>query len=135
MRRLRRIKTPALKWPANTKEEVDTAIRRIGELQRERSRIQAEMNDEINSVNELYAQKAKQPIEEIDGRIASVQAWCESRRAELTTTSKTVKFDAGEVRWRKLPPKVSIRKVDAVIQELQLRDSCARKSRSTKRLF
>ena len=122
VKRLRKIKTPTMRWPVESKEEVNDSIKRIGDLQRERVRIQAEMNDEINALNEIYAKKAKHPAEEINGRIASVQAWCESRRAELTkTTSKTVKFDAGEVSWRKCPPKVSIRKVEAVIQELQER--------------
>ena len=52
-------------------------------------------------------------------RLASVQAWCESRRTTLTAASKTAKFSMGEVRWRKRPPKVLVRGKDAVIQALQ----------------
>ena len=52
MKSLARIKTPALRWPVDNKEEVDDAIRRIGELQRERSRIETEMNDELSGGEE-----------------------------------------------------------------------------------
>ena len=119
MKRLRKIKTPTMRWPVQTKEEVDDSIRRIGELQRERSRIETEMNDELAAVKKSYEQKAEKPTEELRVRLASVQAWCESRRTTLTAASKTAKFSMGEVSWRKRPPKVSIRETEAVIQVLQ----------------
>ena len=119
MKRLSKIKTPTMRWPVQTKEEVDDSIKRIGELQRERSRIETEMNDELAAVKKSYEQKAEKPTEELRVRLASVQAWCESRRTTLTAASKTAKFSMGEVSWRKRPPKVSIRETEAVIQALQ----------------
>ena len=59
MKSLARIKTPALRWPVDNKAEVDDAIRRIGELQRERSRIETEMNDELATMKKSYEQKAE----------------------------------------------------------------------------
>ena len=103
MKRLRKIKTPALKWPANTKEEVDDAIKRIGELQRERSCIKAQMNNDLAAVKKSYELKAEQPTKELSGRLAGVQAWCESCRDTLVSATKTVKFSMGEVSWRKRP--------------------------------
>ena len=72
MKRLRKIKTPTIRWPVQTKEEVDDSIRRIGELQRERSRIETEMNDELAAVKKSYEQKAEEPTEELRVRLASV---------------------------------------------------------------
>ena len=77
------------------------------------------MNDEMVKVKKSYEQKAEEPTEELRVRLASVQAWCESRRGELTSASKTAKFKMGEVSWRKRPPKVLIRGTEAVIQKLQ----------------
>ena len=72
MKRLRKIKTPTIRWPVQTKEEVDDSIRRIGELQRERSRIETEMNDELAAVKKSYEQKAEEPTEELRVLLASV---------------------------------------------------------------
>ena len=59
VKRLSKIKTPTMRWSVQTKEEVDDAIRRIGQLQRECSRIEAAMNDELAAVKKSYEQKAE----------------------------------------------------------------------------
>ena len=119
MKRLSKIKTPTMRWPVQKKEEVDDAIKRIGDMQRERSRIETEMNDELAAVKKSYGQKAEEPTEELQGRLAAVQSWCESRRDTLVSSFKTAKFSMGEVSWRKRPPRVSIRRTEDVIQALQ----------------
>ena len=84
MKSLARIKTPALCWPIDNKEEVDEAIRRIGELQRERPRIETEMNDELATVKKSYEQKAEQPTEELRSlRLGSVLVRESSEHAHL----------------------------------------------------
>ena len=119
MKRLRKIKTPAPRWPVKSIEEVDDSIKRIGDLQRERERIEAEMNDQLATVKESYEQKAAQPTEELRARLDAVRRWCEPRRNTIAPSSKTGKFKTGEVSWRNRPPKVSIRGKEAVIQALQ----------------
>ena len=71
VKRLGKIKTPTMRWLVQTKEEVDDSIRRIGELQRECSRSETEMNDELAAVKKSYEQKAEKPTEELRVRLAS----------------------------------------------------------------
>jgi len=48
-------------------------------------------------------------------------AWAEANRMALTKggRTKTVKMGAGIIRWRQLPPKVSLKGVDAIIEHLK----------------
>ena len=58
--------------------------------------------------------------EKIAPKQDAVQAWCESRRDELTLNGKTKTgtFNTGEVQWRQRPPSVGIRGTESVIESL-----------------
>lgn len=112
-------KTKTIAAPAaQSKDEAEQLIARMGDLQRERIRIQADYGDEAAKLK-ATAEQAVQPldaeIEDIQGR---VQGWCEANRNAITQGGKVkfALFATGEVRWRALPPKVTIRGADKVIE-------------------
>lgn len=120
MGKVLKIKQEAKAAP-QTIEQVVGAIAEIGVAQRERTRIEAEMNDELAAVRQRFEQMAAPYAEKIRDRSQGVQTWCEAHRAEITENgkTKTVAFPSGEVRWRKNPPKANIKNADQVIDLLK----------------
>jgi phage host-nuclease inhibitor protein Gam len=103
---------------AQSREEAETLIARMGDLQRERARRQADYGDKAASLK-AEAESVVQPLDvEIEDIRTRVQGWCEANRNTITQGGK-VKFAAfatGEVKWRALPPKVTIRGAEKVIE-------------------
>lgn len=117
-----RIKTEAVQHDVpQTLPEVNDAIAAIGQAQRERTRIEAEMNDNLASVRAEYEAIAKPHADRIAELTQGVQFWCESHRDNLTKggKTKTAKLAAGEVSWRMRPPSVTVRGKEAVIAALK----------------
>lgn len=104
-----------------SREEVNRAIADIGVAQRERERIQAQMNDDLANIRARYEEAAKPHAERIQALTQGVAAWCEAHRDELTKggRTKTAKLATGEVSWRTRPPSVSVRGKEAVIDALR----------------
>ena len=116
-----KVKQAAARFPVpQSRDEVNHAIRRIGEISRERARIEADMNDHLAALKENFETEA-QPIKaEIEALSEGVQTWCEAHRAQLLPgAAKTAAFPAGEVAWRVRPPKCVIKGVEAVIDILR----------------
>jgi phage host-nuclease inhibitor protein Gam len=100
----------------NGKEQVSEFIALIGEAQRERERIQADMNDELAAVKARFEELAAPYKEDIEALGKGVQLWCEANRADLTKGKiKHYVFPAGQVAWRMRPPRVVVRAVENVI--------------------
>ncbi len=117
-----RLKVEALDhFVAQSREDVNHAIAEIGRLQRERDRIQAEMNDNLATIRAEYEAQAKPHADRISDLTHGVHTWCEAHRAELTREgkTKTCRFASGEVSWRTRPPSVVVRGADAVIKALK----------------
>jgi len=117
-----RAKTKSIAKPAaQSREEAEELIARMGDLQRQIARRQADYGDQAARMKAEH-EKALQPLgQELEEARERVQGWCEANRNELTRNGK-VKFAAlatGEVKWRALPPKVSLRNVEGVIEALQ----------------
>lgn len=113
-----RVKQTASPFPVpQTKEQVNTAIARIGVLQRERALIETAMNDEFAKLKERYEKEAAPMREEIQSLSKGVQIWCEANRAVITNgdKTKTVDFPAGTINWRLTPPKVSLKNIEGII--------------------
>ncbi|MBE2896763.1 host-nuclease inhibitor protein Gam [Pasteurellaceae bacterium HPA106] len=104
-----------------TREEVEVAIKKIGDLQRELLRQATLQNDELAAVTERFAPILQELEEKIKPMQSAVQAWCESHRDELTNKGKTKtgSFNTGEVQWRQRPPSIVIRGKDKVIEALK----------------
>ena len=115
-----RLKAKAKPIVPQTREQTSDAIRRIGVLQRELQRIQADLNDAIASVREQHEARAQPLAAEIEALTAGVQTWCEAHRQEICgKESKTARFPAGEVSWRMTPGKVVLKGVESVIRRLK----------------
>lgn len=117
----KRIKAAATLWAAQSKDEVISGIKQLGDIQRELIRTETEMNDAIAEVTARHSpviESLKTRMEELQG---GIQTWCEAHRDELTGGGK-VKFanlTTGEVQWRNRPPSVNIRGAEAVIDFLK----------------
>jgi hypothetical protein len=118
-----RIKTDTFAVSYQTRDEVETAIKEIGDLNRELERLAIEQNDKLAAITEEYAPLMNEVKEKLAPKQDAVQAWCESRRDELTQNGKTKtgSFNTGEVQWRQRPPSVGIRGVDSVLDSLKMR--------------
>lgn len=120
MAKAARVKAPAMIDVPQTLDEVNRAIAEIGIAQRERDRIQADMNDALAATREGYEAQAAPYAARIKELTAAVQLWCEANRARLTENgkTKTAKLAAGEVSWRMRPPSVVVRGADMVLEAL-----------------
>lgn len=118
-----RIKTDTFAERYQTRDEVEVAIKEIGDLNRELERLAIEQNDKLAAITEEYAPLMNEVKEKLAPKQDAVQAWCESRRDELTQNGKTKtgSFNTGEVQWRQRPPSVGIRGVDSVLDSLKMR--------------
>lgn len=116
-----RVKSATQSAIYQSRDEVQVAIKIIGDKQRELQRLATEMNDELAAISASYAQHIDALKEDIKPMQKGVQMWCEVHRNELTDNGKckTGSFITGEVQWRVKPPSVSVRNADAVIELLE----------------
>jgi phage host-nuclease inhibitor protein Gam len=114
-------KTKAGAPAPQSREEAASFIRRIGENARTIARFQAEMNDAIAKLKEDAENAAAPRAEEIKRLTEGLRAWCDANRAALTDGGKRKFADlgTGKVEWRKSPPKVTIRDVEAVLAAIK----------------
>lgn len=108
---------------AQSREETEAAIARIGVAQRALQRLDADLGDRVAKVKEAVEAKASPIREDIERDQALVQGWCEANRGALTRGGevKFALFTTGEVKWRQRPPRVSLRNVESVIEHLKER--------------
>jgi phage host-nuclease inhibitor protein Gam len=123
------LKTKAPATPAaQTREQAEAMVHRIGEIQRELVRRDADLGDSMARIKKA-AEEASIPLkDELRGRQEAVQAWAEANRVVITRQgrTKTVELATGKVSWRQRPPSVKLRGVEAVIQYLLARPSLSR---------
>lgn len=122
-----RTKTEAVIGCQNRDEAVE-AVKRIGDLSREKERIQAEMNDRMAELQQR-ADEAVAPIaDEIQALEDSVKVWATANRDALTDGGK-VKFadlTTGIIRWRNNPPKCTVSGQEAVLALMEGNDLYSR---------
>lgn len=115
-----KLKAVAAVWVAQSRTDVEVAIRNIGKAQRRMQRIEAEMNDELAKIKERHEKAAQPHRDEVERLQKGVQTWCEANRDQLTPgKTKTASFTTGEVSWRVRPPSCAIRGAEAVIDALK----------------
>ncbi|MBR5940573.1 MAG: host-nuclease inhibitor Gam family protein [Neisseriaceae bacterium] len=116
-----RLKAAAVVANVQSKEDCAEKIRKIGDLQGEINRMEADMNEHIRMLKEEYANNAAPLNEEIAALQAGVQSYCEANRDTLTNCGKVKFFDfvTGVVKWRIKPPSVKLTGVSAVIELLK----------------
>jgi len=121
MAKPKKVKALAAAGVMQSRDKVIDAVSKIGDAMRERSRIEAAMNDELAQIKTLFEKQALPHNDLIAQLSTGVQGWCEAHRDELTQggKTKTAALPTGEVKWRTTPPSVSIKGVEAVLQLLR----------------
>ena len=122
IRKTSRVKVFAADVPVPQNEDgLNFCVSRIGTRQRERVRIETEMNDALAAVKAKYEALAAPHKEELAALTEGVRIYCEANRAALTKDGKRKykRLAAGEVSWRARPPKVTIRRVAKAIEALE----------------
>lgn len=117
-----RIKADAVQhWVPENRDAVNDAIAEIGRLQRDRERIQADMNDRMAKLKAEHDAAAKPHAERLSELVKGVQLWCEANRAALTKDGKVKfhEFATGIVKWRNTPWSASVSKVADVLALLK----------------
>lgn len=117
----KKLKQTAKVWIPQSQDEVSTAIKAVGDVSRELTRLQTAMNDSIATITQDY-----QPtLDGLKGRLQSlqdgIQVWCEANRDKLTNggKTKTANLITGNVLWRQRPPSVRIRGEESVLDMLR----------------
>lgn len=112
--------TAKLVVPQN-REEAEAWIRQIGEHRRELVRIETFQNDEMAAVKDKHEQLAKPYHDDVEALIEGLQVWAIANREQLTGGGKrqSAELATGMISWRVLPPRVTIRKAENVIDALK----------------
>lgn len=120
-KRKMRLKAAAASYTPQSREQVSSDIKKIGDIQRELTRIETEINDEIAVITNRNMPTIEALKAELNLLQKGVQTWCEANRDEITDhKTKTVNLITGEVSWRTRPESVSIKGVDVVIKALKI---------------
>ncbi|HGJ5878442.1 MAG TPA: host-nuclease inhibitor Gam family protein [Arsenophonus nasoniae] len=120
-KKITRLKAAAGACTPQTREQVMDDIKRLGDIQREMTRLETQINDEIARLTHQHAAD----IEAMKARITllqkGIQTWCDANREGLTQNgkTKTVNLITGEVSWRNRPPSVSLKGMDDILQALE----------------
>ncbi len=111
----KRLKATARTYASQSRADVQDDIKTLGDLQREHSRLSANLNDTIADLVKAAAPGLKALSESIIELQGGVQTWCEAHREELCGKGKSANLITGEVQWRLRPPSVSVRGQEAVL--------------------
>lgn len=115
-----RLKAAAASYTPQSREQVSVDIKKIGDIQRELTRIEADANDQIAVIMNQNTPKIEALRAELDVLQKGVQTWCEANRSSITKgSSKTANLITGEVAWRTKPDSVSIKGVELVLEALK----------------
>ena len=111
MARVRIEETKLKSW-----DEVDGALKQIGECQRSICSIEGKMNDKINQVKQKAEDEAKEYKEKIKGLEAQVKEFVEDNRDDLGN-KKTKELNFGKLGYRK-STKISLPKAATKVAEI-----------------
>ncbi len=113
-------KAKAAPWACQTKEQTQEAIRALGDAQRELTRLETTINDQIAAITDANKDQVEALKARIQTLIDGIHVWCEANRAALLVGGgKTANLTSGSVKWRERPPSVSIRSVEKVLETLR----------------
>lgn len=117
----KKLKTRAVAYAPQTRDDCASDIAKVGDLQREIARMTADMNDAISGITQSWQPQIDAAKERLEVLQQGVQTWCEANRNDLTSGGKvkTANLVTGEVAWRQRPPSCSIRNAEGVIETLK----------------
>lgn len=104
-----------------SRDDCAAHIRRLGDVQRARARLETEMNDRLAALIEECAPELAALKAQADALMEGIRTWCEAHRTALTDGGKvkTANLVTGDVAWRQRPPSVSVRGAETVIETLE----------------
>jgi len=114
-----KIKATAKRYVSQSRADAQADIKAIGDLQREHTRLSADLNDAIANLTEAAAPQLKALSERVMELQGGVQSWCEANRTDLCGRGKSANLVTGEVQWRQRPPSVTVRGAEAVLSWLK----------------
>ncbi|PAV04610.1 host-nuclease inhibitor protein Gam [Arsenophonus sp. ENCA] len=116
-----RIKSAATLRTPQTREQVISDIKELGDTQREITRLETQINDEIAKLTHAHAADIEAMKASITLLQKGIQTWCEANREALTENgkTKTANLITGEVSWRNRPPSVSLKGMEDILQALE----------------
>ena len=104
------------------RDEAAAMLREVGDRDREITRLETAMNDELAAIKQRYEALAA-PIKEARvERVEGLRIWAEANRQQLTQgKTKTVDLGTGKVSWRMRPPSVRIARgvAESIVQTLR----------------
>ncbi len=115
----KKLKATARRYASQSRADVQDDIKTLGDLQREHTRLSADLNDAIANLTKAAAPSLKALSESIIELQCGVQTWCEAHREEICGKGKSANLITGEVAWRQRPPSVSVRGQEAVLAWLK----------------
>lgn len=106
--------------PQNREEAVNM-ITSIGNNQRERQRLTADMDDEISVIRERYDKQINPLNTEIQELTDGLHTWAEANKDVLTNggKTKTANMMTGEIKWRMRPMSCKAVRVKEAIEEIK----------------
>ena len=119
-----RIKATATAYSSQTRDDCITDIKKLGDVQRDLTRRQADMNDEIAEITKRHSARIEALNDQVTTLQKGIQTWCEANRDALTEGGKvkTANLITGEVQWRQRPPSCKVRNEEGVIETLERLD-------------
>lgn len=117
----RKLKQTAKVWIPQSQDEVSAAIKSVGDISREMTRLQTAMNDSIATITQDYQPTLDGLKDRLQNLQDGIQVWCEANRDKLTNggKTKTANLITGNVLWRQRPPSVRIRGEENVLDMLR----------------
>ena len=117
----KKIKAPAAVVAIpQTREECAKFIKLLGDEKRQFEQSRAEMNAALSDITQSFQPVLAASEKRAQELQAGIQAWCEANRATLCQSGlKSASLVTGEVAWRQLPPSVTVRGADSVIETLE----------------
>jgi phage host-nuclease inhibitor protein Gam len=113
-------KKAAALYACQSKEETMDAIKQLGDAQRELTRLETSINDEIAAITAREKERIEALRSRIEALTGGIHLWCESNRTHLCANGgKTANLVTGEVAWRQRPPSVTVRQAEKVIETLK----------------
>ncbi len=101
--------------------EANKAIARVGDCQRKIARVNQWLNDRIQKLKDEAEDKIRVISDEITNEVDGLFAFAQAHRDDLTDggKTKTVKLPNGELAWRTTPPAVSVRGIQAAVENFE----------------
>lgn len=84
-----------------SKHELEEAIKKLGDLNREKKRLETETNDEIAKLQQSLAETVQPYDEQIKHIASGIKFYCDQNRKAIFGEEKTANFLTGSVSYRK----------------------------------